>query len=70
VQATSQKSTAQGSLTIMKQFRRRTARTILVPFALFAIVLAGALPASAAPLTSASADYAYYIDIGPLSLSW
>jgi len=51
----------------MKQFRRRTARAILVPFALFAIVLGGALPASAAPLTP---ETSFYIVIGPYSLSW
>ena len=50
----------------MKHFRRRTARAILVPFALFAIVLGGALPASAAPLNTTS----YYVGIGPFSLSW
>ena len=50
----------------MKLFRRRTSRAILVPFALFVIVLGGALPASAAPLDSTS----NYIGIGPLSLSW
>ena len=53
----------------MEQFRRRTARAILVPFALFAIVLGAALPASAAPVVSAS-DAPSYSDIGPVSLSW
>ena len=53
----------------MKQFRRRTSRAILVPFALFAIVLGGALPASASSLSYAP-DAPSYIVIGPLSLSW
>jgi hypothetical protein len=53
----------------MKQIRRRTARAILVPFALFVLVLGGALPASAAPL-SYSADSSFRIVIGPLSLNW
>jgi hypothetical protein len=51
----------------MKQFRRRTSRAILVPFALFVLVLGGALPASAAPLDTTTS---YYSGIGPLSLSW
>jgi len=50
----------------MKHLRRRTSRAILVPFALFVLVLGGALPASAAPLQT-TADY---ISIGPDSLSW
>ena len=50
----------------MKHLRRRTSRAILVPFALFVLVLGGALPASAAPLDTT----AYYIGIGPDSLSW
>jgi hypothetical protein len=53
----------------MKQFRRRTSRAIVVPFALFVLVLGGALPASAAPISSAP-DAAFYIVIGPFSLSW
>jgi hypothetical protein len=53
----------------MKQFRRRSARAILVPFALFVVVLGGALPASAAPYYG-SPDAPFYIVIGPLSLSW
>jgi hypothetical protein len=54
----------------MKQFRRRTSRAILVPFALFVIVLGGALPASAAPLITSSNTSSYDISIGPFSLSW
>ncbi len=53
----------------MKQIRRRTTRAILVPFALFVIVLGGALPASAAPLTT-TPDTAIRIVVGPYSLSW
>jgi hypothetical protein len=53
----------------MKQFRRRTARAILVPFALFAIVLGGALPASAAPIYSAP-DAPSIVVPGIYSLSW
>jgi hypothetical protein len=51
----------------MKHFRRHTSRAILVPFALFVLVLGGALPASAAPLTP---ETSYYIGNGPDSLSW
>jgi hypothetical protein len=54
----------------MKQFRRRTSRAILVPFALFVLVLGGALPASAAPLYGSVDTTSYYIGIGPFSLSW
>jgi hypothetical protein len=57
----------------MKQFRRRSARAILVPFALFALVIASSLPASA----DYSSDGATYtaptyskVVIGPLSLKW
>ena len=50
----------------MKYIRHRASRAILVPFALFVLVLGGALPASAAPLDTTS----YHIGIGPLSLSW
>ena len=53
----------------MKHFRRRANRAILVPFALFVLVLGGALPASAAPISS-TPDAPAYIGIGPLSLSW
>ena len=54
----------------MKHFRRRTSRAILVPFALFILVLGGALPASAAPAYGSADTTAYYIGIGPFSLSW
>jgi hypothetical protein len=53
----------------MKQFSRRTARAILVPFALFAIVLGGALPASAASLDSPPDAPSSSVD-GSISLSW
>jgi hypothetical protein len=52
----------------MKLFRRRASRAILVPFALFVIVLGGALPASADPLYTP--DPSFSIVIGPYSLSW
>ena len=54
----------------MKYIRRRASRAILVPFALFVLVLGGTLPASAAPLYGAADTTAYYIGIGPDSLSW
>jgi hypothetical protein len=54
----------------MKYFRRRTSRAILVPFALFVLVLGGALPASAAPQYGTADTTSYDIGIGPLSLSW
>ncbi len=53
---------------MMKLFRRRTSRAILVPFALFVIVLGGALPASAESITSP--DPSFSVVIGPYSLSW
>jgi hypothetical protein len=59
-----------GAQPIMNNIRRRTSRAILVPFALFVIVLGGALPASAAPLDSGSPDAPTYFIIGPLSLRW
>ena len=52
----------------MKQIRRRTARAILIPFALFAIVLGGALPASADTGSTPTATYSCVI--GPFSLNW
>ena len=54
----------------MKQIRRRTTRAILVPIALFVIVLGGVLPASAAPLATSSDTSSHHIGLGPLSLSW
>jgi hypothetical protein len=53
----------------MKQIRRRTARAILVPFALFVIVLGGALPANAAPPDRTPATSIHFV-VSPLSLSW
>jgi hypothetical protein len=58
-----------GACPIMKQIRRRTTRAILVPFALFVIVLGGALPAAAYDSDSAPAAPTYIV-IGPLSLRW
>ena len=59
----------------MKQIRRRTARAILVPFALFVIVLGSALPASAAPIMSDTPDTSVptaptYSLPGLFSLKW
>jgi hypothetical protein len=78
MQATSPKSIASwGASTPMKQLRRRSTRAILIPFALFALVIGSSLPASAyddgevttppaTPAAPASAKPA----IGPLSLKW
>jgi len=53
----------------MKQIRRRTTRAIMVPFALFVIVLGGTLPASAAPLKPAP-EASNHVVLGHDSLSW
>jgi hypothetical protein len=50
----------------MKQLRRFLSRGVFVPFALFALIVAGSVPASAAPLN----DTAMAVDIGPLSMNW
>jgi hypothetical protein len=55
----------------MKQFRRRSARAILIPFALFALVIGSTMPASA--YYSDGGTYSapsYSWSIGPLSLKW
>jgi len=56
----------------MKSIRRRTLRAILVPFALFVIVVAGALPASADTLTPTNTTPAVSLSfsVGPYSLNW
>jgi hypothetical protein len=53
----------------MKQVRRFLVRGTLVPFALFALVIASSIPASAAPLDGTPAP-SYSFVIGPLSLNW
>jgi hypothetical protein len=53
----------------MKQIRRRTARAILVPVALFVLVLGSVLPASAAPIASSPEAPAGFV-IRALSLNW
>jgi hypothetical protein len=51
----------------MNQLRRFLTRGVFVPFALFALIVAGSVPASAAPLdTSAYAP----LPIDPLSMNW
>ncbi len=50
----------------MKQLRRFLTRGVFVPFALFALIVAGSVPASAAPLN----DDAMSITFGPLSMNW
>jgi hypothetical protein len=73
MQATSPKSIASwGASTPMKQLRRRSTRAILIPFALFALVIGSSLPASADysdGATYSPPTYTKY-SIGPLSLKW
>ena len=51
----------------MKQVRRFLSRGVLVPLALFALMVASSVPASAAPLND-TADVS--ISLGPLSMNW
>jgi hypothetical protein len=61
----------------MQYFRRRSTRAILIPFALFALVISSSLPAFAYDDGDASPPAATYtvpaygkLPIGPLSLKW
>lgn len=56
----------------LKHIRRLATRGVLVPFALFALVLASSLPVSAQSSDPAASydSSASYIDIGPLSMNW
>ena len=54
----------------MKYIRRFATRGVLVPFALFAFVLASSLPASAQTLTSADATTSFDGGFLPDSMNW
>jgi hypothetical protein len=56
----------------MKQLRRYARRGVLVPLALFALIMASSLPANAASANAIAerTEAHTVVHIGPLSLNW
>jgi hypothetical protein len=54
----------------MKQIRRITTRSVLVPLALLALVMATSIPANAASLPTDASPTVVSVRFGPLSINW